>query len=143
MSAFIVDDSAINRVVSHIYMHAGRNSMLGVSYMRALENYPLHLNEGLNKLADDMFKLNVLAVDIRYPSDPDVKSEIDEFQYKFTPDTGSLHQVLASLRCWLYQCSEGDIPETSELYEAMTKIKHSLAYEIIDASPEWKATTWG
>lgn len=143
MSSYIVGDSAINRIVSHISMRAGGDSMLGSSYRRALEDYPLILNEGLHKLADDMLKLNVKAVALRYPEDEHDKSKIDEFPYKFTPDTGSIYQVLASLRCWLYQCSEGDIPETSGLYDAMTQIKHSIAYEIIDASPEWKATTWG
>ena len=90
-----------------------------------------------------MFGLNVSGVNARYGEDEAHKFRPLDFQYKFIADCGGMVRILKSLRCWLYQCSEGDIPETSELYKTMKEISNVIASEIIDDLPEYDKAPWG
>lgn len=51
-------------------------------------------------------------------------------------------QALKSLRCWLYQCSEGNVPE-QPLFKALERYAGDLAFHIVAELPGWNAAEWG
>ncbi len=143
MSAFIVEDETINNIVSHF-----RHRTLEDQYYyprRILSNlgYDLGTAEGREKLARDMFALNVEAVNQRYGEGEAEKFRPLNFQYQHIALPISNIQAIKTLSCWHYQCCEGDIPETSALYKAMQEVKAAMAMEIVQHSPEWEAAKWG
>ena len=76
-----------------------------------------------------MYQLNVDAVNERYQenNDPDLS-------FKARHEFANRIQVLKSLRCWLYQCTEGEAV-TRPLYTAMETLRHFLALEIVESMP--------
>jgi hypothetical protein len=90
----------------------------------------------LDCLGRDLYALNQRAVEARY-------GEEDPFpEFRITPCKPSKIQQLKSLHCLRYQCSEGDIPETSLLYARIEKRIHELESEIIHDLPEYDAAIW-
>jgi hypothetical protein len=80
------------------------------------------------KLGNAMFELNCNAVDQRY-GDNQAK-EFRELDYSYSPAyVGSGYQAYDRLGEWLYQCAEGDVPESSALYKAMQRIYDNLAHK--------------
>ena len=143
MSAFVVSDSTINRVVSWInnetvgsngltYGRIGR-ILKGIGHAPDQDNFEVNLG-----LA--MFDLNVLAVNQRYGD-----GEAEKFRpldYAFKPATpGSVYQALKSLHCWHYQCAEGDVPET-EFYKAFESVIHAIEGGIVSRLPQYEAAQW-
>jgi hypothetical protein len=114
MSAYIVDDSTINQVVSYLAAHPEHNST----------GLDLSTNAAQSVLGIGMFALNVNAVEQRYG-----KGQAKDFRtlnYQFVSTPATLEQASESLRSWIYQCSEGDVPETSKLYQVMDAINELL-----------------
>ena len=54
----------------------------------------------------------------------------------------SYYQLLKTIDCYLYQCSEGNVPE-SALYKAVQSIRNTLANWIISNTPAFNAAEWG
>jgi hypothetical protein len=46
------------------------------------------------------------------------------------------------LRCWLYQCSEGEVPETA-LFKAFAELSNTLAQVVVSELAEYEAAPWG
>jgi hypothetical protein len=89
-----------------------------------------------------MFQLNSNAVDARYGNGEAAAFRTLDYRFEHT-DAVSLTQVLKSLQCWLYQCNEGDVPET-ELYKLFDDdIRLFLMNIIIDTLPEYQRAEWG
>jgi len=106
MSAFIVGDETINRIVTWIESNTGINS-LGMEVKRTLAKYGISMEGNLteftlNKLANSFLVLNKLGVDSRYNE----KNELHpmKFTREFVPDI----QVLKSMHCLRYQSDEGE-----------------------------------
>ena len=51
-------------------------------------------------------------------------------------------QVLKSLQCFLYQCTEGTIPKR-KLYKTLRDIERVLINDIISKLPEYDKAEWG
>lgn len=90
--------------------------------------------------------LNVRAVLTRYP---DCSLEAGNLPgpspllpYAFTPLLVGAVPALKSLNCLLYQCSEGDVPETP-LYRALDTLSDQWAQEIVSRLPEYAEARWG
>lgn len=47
-----------------------------------------------------------------------------------------------AISCLLYQCSEGNVPETS-LFGELAKLRNDLAGIIVCGLPEYEAAPWG
>jgi hypothetical protein len=89
-----------------------------------------------------MFQLNIKAVDARYGNGEAEKFRKLNYRYQIIMPV-PLMQVLKSLQCWLYQCCEGDVPET-ELYGLFdTDIQMDLMGKIIGILPEYQNAVWG
>ena len=116
MSAFVVEDQVINRVLAFLSQHNGRIPNL---LMQEL-GVNIHLAEETAKLGQSMIELN----------------------YSLRREPTNIIQAYKSLRCWLYQCAEGDVPETSLLYATMSRISDMLAHEIVQNLPQYDRAAW-
>lgn len=138
MSAFVVQDEIINRIISCIKM--GRN----MEYIRKeLKDAGYDLENGdCSKLGDDMFKLNCQAVDERYGEGEAKGFRELNYKYMFNMYASNKTYAYKALGCWLYQCSEGNVPE-STLYKLMESIQNRIACHIVDYSKEYEQANWG
>jgi hypothetical protein len=140
MSAFVVDDTTINKVVSFLASKA----MYHRHYwpMRAIEgHYDLTNDEDAHRLAHDMFELNVAAVDARYGEGEAAEFRPLNFEYRSVMPPPAI-VVYKALGCWRYQCSEGNVPER-QLYQMMESVYNGLAHEIAHDVPAYEAAPWG
>lgn len=92
-------------------------------------------------LYNAMYRLNIEAYKKRYGDEdaPDENNLLPFYPCKDITDA----QALKSLQCWKYQCTEGDIPETSVLYGLMDVLEAILKDYIISEMPEYKSAVWG
>ncbi len=137
MSAFIVSDACINRVVAHI-----ADAQVNDYARRVLAQdvgIVVNLTDGPQRLASAMFSLNVEAVRQRYPGETGEAFRPLNFQHRH--ELCSTMQAYKSLACWLYQCAEGNVPETP-LYRAMQRVKWSIADHIICELPAYNKAEW-
>ena len=145
MSAYIVEDEVINTIVSFLEMRARVDDP---SYHRGLDclakiGYDLN-DDDAEKLASDMFELNVRAINQWYKGEG-MTTQFGKklnFQYCFELP-GSVMRALKCLECWSYQCCGGNIPEESRLYQAMEEVANALRYVIVSNLPEYQAASWG
>jgi hypothetical protein len=134
MSSFIVQPQTINCVVSFLYWKTQKNDWTA---RRLATELSLDVHDSPGSLAQAMTALNYKATNERYNENEDFRQDDSAFDFVL----GDRLQVVKSLRCWLYQCSEGDVPETP-LYKIMDKYADILAYEIVCDLPEYKKALW-
>jgi hypothetical protein len=142
MSAFIVSDETINKIVSFIDRNLYGNSIVSSEVQRALKDFGIEkiISESnekqLNALANCLLYLNKKAVDFRY-------NEVNQINLiKFQDEPASEIQVLKSIHCYLYQCSEGQQFEESKLYKFIERIRDILESDIIHSLPEYEKAAW-
>ena len=133
MSAFLVDTRTIARILTWL-----TSEHEATRWVRCVlgEAYPWQAG-WQTKLGHEMFDLNQLALQQRYG----VKRRT--LAYTFHPAPCSTVQAYKSLECWLYQCSEGNVPET-KLYRVFhDEVRLVLASVIIAQLPEYQTAEWG
>jgi hypothetical protein len=140
MSAFMVEDRTINYIVNWLRRQRDELHIIPDKLQK------LGIDTGIPGWAEilghEMFQLNIKAVDARYGEGEAVRFRKLDYRFEHT-EAVPLEQVLKSLRCWLYQCSEGDIPQT-ELYKLFdTDVRLYLMSEIISQIPEYEKAYWG
>lgn len=138
MSAFIVEDQTINRLVS--FLNADRTGSCHHSFGRL--GYVQSDHDSLRKLAGDLFQMNCDAVDARYgkgTSANDTEAMEGEFPYRFDPC--SAVQAYKAAQCLSYQCSEGDIDQRP-LFKALEQSIAAIAHCIISDMPAYNAAKW-
>ena len=148
MSSFIVKPETINRIVSYLDRATRRNSIPQHSYAALLKKYGFSMEdeEQPRDLAGKLFMLNLDAVKQRYPEENKLglpgplKLVPSDYDGRFTE--GSPVTVYKSLQCLVYQCSEGNVPET-RLYKFLEDLEHLLAYWIVNSLPEYEKAEWG
>ena len=135
MSAYVVDDKTINRILAFIeYGEAGLEG-----FCHVLTRHHINVLD-LVKLGKKMRRMNEDAVRQRYEESPDM---IPDFPFEFSlMPTPSPIQALKSLGCYLYQCSEGNIPRR-QLFRALKLAEHDLAYSIVVNLPDYDTADWG
>ena len=140
MSAFMVEDTTINRVVTWLKREVQR-SRFTLDWLAREYNVDLTRDNWDEKLAQAMFQLNCDGVNARYG-----KGEAETFRplnFTYQPEIQySPVQVLKSLQCWHYQCSEGDVPKT-KLYQFFEEVEHHVALKIVMSLPEYDKAKWG
>lgn len=126
MSAYIVEDKTINRIVTYIMtngdMFYERTQLAKLGYTN-----PVPLGEA-------MFKLNCKSVEERYG-----KGEAKKFRkldYHYQPVECSRMVAFKALRCYLYQSCEGKCEET-KLYKALEEISGKIAIYIVRDLPAY------
>jgi hypothetical protein len=105
MSAYMVRDETINRVITWLSWEINRSDWLKkkVSDELRLDTTKADWEEILG-LA--MFQLNIAGVNERYGGGA---QKFRKLNYRYSPAHGSQIQVLKSMQCWLYQCMEGEV----------------------------------
>lgn len=137
MSAYVVEDQTINTLVA-FFAHDRYHHV--VETIRSEQGIDITTHEGKRQLAEAMHQTNVSAVSQRYDGDPDMIG--GAFTYETTPRPDPF-QGYTSLCCWLYQCSEGDVPDTSLLFATMQRVCNDIAHSLLSRLPEVEATKWG
>jgi hypothetical protein len=140
MSAFMVEDRTINYVVNWLRRNVEQFSF--IPHRLKELGFDTSVPGWAEKLGQAMFQLNVEAVEARYGTGEAAKFRKLDYRFEHT-EAVSLLQVLKSLRCWLYQCTEGDVPETALYGLFDTEIRLYLMDKIITALPEYQEAEWG
>jgi hypothetical protein len=140
MSAFMVADETINRVITWLSWEITKSQWLKKKAEDGLKiDTSKHYWE--EELGHAMFELNIAGVNDRY-GEGEAKT-FRALNYRYTPVHGSRIQVLKSLQCWLYQCMEGEVVK-KPLYQFFdTFIEPHLMSSIISDLPEYKRAEWG
>lgn len=139
MSAYMVSDDTINKVVSFLVYAAIAHK--GVARYLENEGYPLVTPEQQETLANKMFDLNIQGVNARYGDGEAEKFRPLDFKYRLLMPCSPIH-VHKALACLLYQCSEGDIDETP-LYKTLTQVNYLIAESIVHNLPAYELAPWG
>ncbi len=132
MSAFICSDNTINSIT------AGMNNKFYKEHVKLPESLKELTPE---QIGEKLFELNLAGVYARYDDDGGglvtTESGVEtRYRYTMVPSPRKI-QLLKSLRCLVYQCAEGDIPETSQLYKELELYSLELAYYIVRDLPEY------
>jgi hypothetical protein len=139
MSAFMVADTTINRIVSFLELKLLHDwPFLAEKFRRA--GFEVHSEKFCSELGRAMFQLNVRGVNARYG-----EGEAQEFRnldYRYKPEFVDVMQVYKSLNCWLYQCMEGDVPK-DPFYKLMREVEATVAEFIVSRLPEYDCAEWG
>jgi hypothetical protein len=135
MSAYIVEDTTINKVVTWLVYELIKNPYL----RRDAGKFKVDMegNGWEQRLAQAMHDLNVEAVNQRYHEE----NPFDKFVYRPEP-YGSRIAVFKSLRCWKYECTEGTVPEMN-LFKYFGVVEKHLAVDIVTDLPAYAQATWG
>lgn len=139
MSAFIVGDETINRILAWLRSTTrGRYENLWytetIAVAAGLQDLDCNSTEYYEKLGASMAMLNADAVDQRY-------DETNEPAFSYRLMCVNEIQALKSMRCWLYQCSEGDVPDRA-LYKAFQEVSLHLALHIVERMDAYDKAAW-
>jgi len=140
MSAFMVEDQTINRIVTWIKREV-QTARYALDRLARKYNVDLTSDTWDETLANAMFQLNVDGVHARYGNGKAEQFRPLNFTYKPEGDTFRV-QVLKSLQCWMYQCNEGDVPQT-KLYRFFEEVENYLALQIVMDLPAYDKAKWG
>jgi hypothetical protein len=126
MSAYIVEDSTIDRIVTHILGYQDCN-------IRGLLPGVLEY-AGADELGRELLALNTRSVNARYHGTAAAP------EYHHTKRTCEPLQLLKTLACFLYQSCEGDC-DHDPLYVALEQIQLRVAMVLIYSRvPEYAKT---
>ena len=150
MSCYIVDDETIDTILNLFSAcrngcYIGGTSTYGIDWQirRVLGEYVPEIpsNDDWTNLGQSLMGMNLAAYYARY-GDWEGWARRDVYQYHF--DTyPTLIRAYKAIKCLLYQCFEGDIPERWSLYKAMDAIKGAIAEAIVESMNEYKEAHWG
>jgi hypothetical protein len=144
VSAFVVSNKTINNIVNRLAEEV-RDSKL-TWWTTNIQKHVKHpvtadSDDWKTELGELLIAMNIEAVSQRYP---DVRGNFTkgEVQYWFTPKDVNRFQALKDLSCYIYQCTEGDVPNRA-LYKTIKEFEYELAMRIIEEMPRYKAAIWG
>jgi hypothetical protein len=132
MSAYIVSNETMNRVVSTI-MRTCREFGQRCTYSLGGREFDRVASE----IGRDLFALNARAVVERYGGTADMAP----FRFHYILPRKPAAE-LKSLHCLIYQCSEGAVMN-DPLYRDLEKLCGRISDEIIANMPDYQAAPWG
>ena len=134
MSSFVVDPKTIGNIAGYVFANSKAFALLQREGI-ALEG---ELHQIIRRFSRDLEIMNRQAVWERYHDQADWETwQAGDFEFHGpTPVV-----VFKSLNCYLYQCSEGSVPD-QVLFKALEKLRGSLAYEIATSSREYESGAW-
>lgn len=145
MSAFIVSQKTINQVLTFLNGHLDRGCGPGYAFRQL--GFVLDDPDSLQKLGQELFDLNCLAVDTRYAHNAEALRTFAEqkevFHFRFEECLPI--QAYKSLQCLYYQCSEARATDT-KLYKALSRVEHEVADYLLTelvCKAEYDKAQWG
>ena len=139
MSAFVVKNSTLCNIVNGLVRSLDERIHTPFYGLARVSGLVPSTDEEQMKLLLALHKMNVEAVCQRYGSD---ESKDYPAPTELNRKTPTPIQLLKSLHCYLYQCSEGNIPE-QPLFKSLENMSDRLAQSIATALPEYDAEEWG
>ena len=140
MSAYLVDPSTIKWIATAAIKGHIISSTREIVYKYPLDDEAV----AIERLAKDMAKLNLLAVDVRYSSKPD-ELYIAACRDAVAKAPGNRvldpYQLLKALVGFLYQCKEGSVVE-EPLFLALTQWKNAIACQLVSRSERYQRAEW-
>ena len=139
MSSYKVDDSTINGILSFFrfcnnYSGARYDVITSMVKWQLVES---RLCGDFCGLGQQMSEMNDAALAARYG---DTEPEwVYEHDYAAPPTP---IQAYKSLKCFLYQCNEGGVPDMV-LYQALSSVAATLAEGIVQGMAEYDKANWG
>lgn len=130
MSSFFVSKATIDACVTAINHNAAYHRDHGKLYATS--------NDTLGK---ELWAMNNDALWARYPDKDDLANDEVIAGYKYKTTFPTMIQMLRSVQCLIYQCSEGNIPER-ETFKSLERVEGLLKDRIISDLPAYKATKW-
>lgn len=150
MSAFVIESSAMDRVVRTICAR-GRYGQI----LRTFAGIDTAAPDAPQQIGRRLFTLNVEAVMQRYPDTEDRPSEMPgthdastlphSYVYRGSrvpPAHAELIAGVKAMKCLRYQCAEGDVPK-SEQYRELDKAIGEVCEHIVSELPAYDAARWG
>jgi len=152
MSAWLVDNDCINRIIAGIEQLILNNSYEQDKLEKVINKDGWH-GLGQNwqgKLGKSMFKMNLEALSQRYgkksakPQAWRTDEHPDGYTYKYNPrpSKNTALQRIKSTQCYLYQSGEGDVHK-SKLYKYISDVEGRLMSQYINKLPEYDQARWG
>ena len=144
MSAFLVDERTIN--IAIMWLENELEQTQAPVHYRAkalVKEYDIDTKSIVwqASLASAMFALNCEGVNTRYPNH-EKSGPNEDFTFKRDFEEDRI-QVLKSIQCWLYQCTESEEIEKTPLYRFWTEIVPVIAVEIVSDLPAYGKAKWG
>lgn len=147
MSAYIVGDETINRILNYIYWCP--DDLLKWELKRHLKkcgfdyeelknlNTTKEINKCLKNFGQKLINLNYKSVNYNY------NREDKPHKFKFK-EIGSITKIqfLKSLGCFLYQSCEGKAEQT-KLYLNLRDLENSICKNIVYHLKEYDSAIWG
>ena len=126
MSSFILNNYTINALLR------------GFTYIEKRETFKNYAwDNGFINAGQKLVNLNNEAVNYRY-NDKEKPFKFVEIE---TIDLNDF-QFLKTLSCFLYQCSEGNIPKKA-LFKKLRELEESRTAKIVSEINEYKNAKWG
>lgn len=159
MSAFVIGKDTMDRAVAAI---CGTDKYYR-SVVLLLDGTPTNQSDSPTTIGRRLFAMNIEAVTQRYddcredpnnlpgPCDAEGGSTVVNMatEYQFGGETLNKRSgkakwtaALKSLVCLHYQCSEGDVVETS-LFKELDRAIRQIAVDIVSNTPEYQKAEWG
>lgn len=129
MSAFMVSTETMQRVVDAIDKRHCNSHWQGM---------PTEDSKCLDQIGAALFDLNYAAVTARYH---DPSQSVPQFKYRPLGKVRDDEHFIA-LECLIYQCSEGNIPETSNMYKALLKLRDKIALNVAHEAAKQNGAPW-
>ena len=125
MSCLIVSEETIQRVVS-------------------LVKPDIEVDAIIDELGHQLLLMNHDAYNSRYTNGNQAAYPPDSFKFdgRIASHRYSKVQMIKTLDHFLYQCSEGDIPEKNPLYKAVEVKRNWYLEEFLGDLPEYRDAEW-
>lgn len=138
MSAFLVSTRTINQIVAGISLLVKQSEPSWLSEKFAEVGFDMSQAGWKEQLANALFALNAQAVAQRYG-----EPAATRFSYTPVEQVLNVYQLLKSINCWLYQCTEGDVPQ-HRLYQFFREVVVLwLLKYIVYRLPKYETANWG
>jgi len=141
MSAYMVDDNTINKIIATLYNKVRVSEYYWSAEPLKNAGYDLRKKEDRQRLAIRMYALNRRSIRERYSREAAKMDTQAGFTFQDTMPV-SLVQTYKSIQCWKYQACEGTCDQAS-LYKLMSEVSNRLAHEIVTKSESYEKATWG
>src|SRR5215469_11858010 len=139
MSAFIVNTNVMAKVVTAILLDFNTFGGEGTCRTALLASPTGAKKAAGTKIGKKLFLMNRRALRARYGCGE--YPNVPEFVFENWADAAPVEQFKA-MCCLLYQCCEGDVPN-SGLYDELSHTAGELAQSIVQDLPEYETASWG
>lgn len=140
MSAFMVNTNVMAKVVTAILQNTNQFSTIQTFRGRLVDDPLTDAQKAAGtQIGRKLFLMNRKA--LRARSGYGEHLRVPEYVFEKWADATPVEQF-AAMRCLLYQCCEGKVPD-SGLYSELNRAAGELAQRIVQDLPEYEKASWG